>query len=292
MICQATYDSLDAIPEALRDEFEQKGSKWQLKDSAIPGVGPLFNKALAANSEKQLGQLETKKSRIRELEEELSTKNDRLAAIDSPGSQVLSGDDAKNWSEYTKLGTPSEIKTKLAEHAVQLAKITEFETGAAVTKAVDSLKDQINPEVLTDWLTSKEGEGVEVFVKTVEQTDAKNNKVQVEVPWVKIEKKGDDGKVKVSEQELLTFAKETLPDWKYKALTTVDGDTKAKPKTVTQPVSGVKLPDLGSTQKTPSPDEKKRPVDTFNQQRDSKPNPFAKTAVPGIGAGGGVGTAR
>ncbi len=291
MICQATYDSLEAIPEALREEFEQKNGKWQLKSEAIPGVGPLFNSALAANESKAVGQVKTRNERIRVLEEELNTAKDKLAVLDTPGNKVLSKDDAASFDAYVALGTPKEIKTKLAQNEELSGKVAKFETGDALAKVAQAngLGDvKINPEVLTDWLTSADNKGVTVFVKTVEQTDAKGAKTNVEVPHVRIEK-NEDGVTKVSERELLPFAKEVMPEWKYTALiATGEEASGGGKKTATKAAagagngSGVKIPDLSSARKPVTEgSDKKRPIDLFNEQRAAKANPFAKNGATG-----------
>lgn len=283
MICQATYDSLEAIPQNLRDEFEQVNGKWQIKADAVPGIGPLFNAALSANSERQLGQLATKREELRIAKEELNKAQDKLAVLDTPGNKILSKADADTFDAYTTLGTPKEIKEKLANYDDLSGKVTRFETTDTLRKVTEAngLGDvKLNPEVLSDWLTSEDGKGHTVFIKTAESTDAKGAKVNVEVPFVRIEKTVD-GKQQVSERELLPFAKEVLPEWKYSALVsgaTVAPADKGKGK---QPANGagggVKIPDLGSARKQADDtgSEKKRPIDIFNEQRAAKPNPFA-----------------
>jgi hypothetical protein len=286
MICQATYESLESIPEALRDEFQQVNGKWQLKDSAIPGVGPLFNSALAANEQKAVGQVKTRNEKIKALEEELNLANDKLAVLDTPGNKVLSKADAETFEAYTKLGTPTEITSKLQNQTELEKKVTTFETGQALSKVTtaNGLGDvKLNPEVLTDWLASDASKGIKAFVKTVESTDSKGAKVSVEVPYVRIEKTVD-GKIEVTEKELLPFAKETLADWKYAALTSgasATADTaNGKGKPIKQAGgAGVKIPDLGSASRTPTEGDKKRPVDVFNEQRAAKPNAFTKQQI-------------
>jgi hypothetical protein len=287
MICQATYDSLESIPETLRDEFHSVNGKWQLKDTAIPGVGPLFNSALAANEAKAVGQVKTRNEKIKTLEEELNTAKDRLSVLDTPGTKVLSKADGDTFDAYTKLGTPTEIESKLKNHTELETKVATFETGAALSKVTEAngLGDvKLNPEVLTDWLASADAKGLKAFVKTVESTDAKGVKTSVEVPYIRVEKTVD-GKIEVTEKELLPFAKETLPEWKYSALTSGNGNGngnepgKGKPAPLVKG-AGVKIPDLGSARKTVDEGaDKKRPVDVYNEQRASKPSPFSKQQI-------------
>jgi len=273
MICEATYASLDAIPEALREEFEQVGGKWQLKPTAIPGVGPLFNSALAANEQKAVGQVKTRNVRIKELETQVNDLENKLAVVDIPGHKVLSKEDSDLFDKYAKLGTPAELETQLAAAKDALDKAQRFEITEALNKVAGTLTG-INSEVLSDWALGNPN--LKFFTKSVEQTDAKGLKTTVEVPFVRIEEE-KNGKVEVSEKELLPFAKESLPDWKYAALTTAADGKKVTAPTAQAPVKGVRLPDLGSTQTAPAGGStKERPIDTFNKQRDARPSPFAK----------------
>lgn len=286
MICNATYESMEAIPEALRDEFEQVNGKWQLKASAIPGVGPLFNSALAANESKAVGQVKTRNEKIRVLEEENNSLKDKLSVLDSPGNKVLSKADANTFDAYAALGTPTEIKAKLEKLPELEGKVTQFETADSLVKVTkaNGLGDvKLNPEVLTDWLRDPANNGITAFVKTEERTDTKGAKVSVEVPYVRVETL-EDGKTKVSEKELLTFAKEKMPDWKYTAL--VAGsveDTNGKKAPAPANTNGVRVPDLGSARQEPGAETgAERPVDRFNKQRQAKPSPFAAKTLPGV----------
>lgn len=292
MICEATYTSFEAIPETLREEFEQVSGKWQLKQSAIPGVGPLFNSALAANEAKAVGQVKTRNERIRVLEEENNQIKDKLAVLDSPGNKVLSKADADTFDAYAKLGTPTEIKTKLDKLPEMEGKVLKFETSESlvkVTKANGLGETTLNPEVLSDWLASEENKGVKVFVKTEERLDAKNQKVSVEVPYLRIEKL-ENGQTTVTEKELLPFAKENMLGWKYDALVAGTPSDTDKGKQQLAPNtggngSGVRVPNLGSARQEPTEEKAERPVDKFNKARAAKPNPFTKSPT-GVMAGG------
>ena len=279
-ICNATYDSFEAIPEALRGEFEQVNGKWQLKQDAIPGVGPLFNAGLAANEARAVGQVKARNEKIREHEQTINQLQDKLAVLDSPGNRVLSKADADTFDALVALGTPTEIKSKLERLPELEGKVTKFETSESlvqVTKATGLGDIKLNPDVLTDWLGSPENAGLAAFVKTEERQDAKGQKVSVEVPYVRVEERGADGKVTVSEKELLTFAKEKMPTWKYNALVAgSEADLVKGQAPVNNPAPlGLKVPDLGSTRDKPKADETERPVDRYNKQRAAKPNPFA-----------------
>ncbi len=281
MLFNATYDSFDAIPEAYRAEFEQVNGKWQLKADAIPGVGPLFNAGLAANEARAVSQVKTRNEKIKEQEQTINQLQDKLAVLDSPGNKVLSKADADSFDAYAALGTPTEIKAKLEKLPELEGKVTKFETSDALAQVAkaNGLGDvKLNPEVLTDWLGATKG--ITAFVKTEERQDTKGQKVNVDVPYLRIEETGADGKTTVSEKELLTFAKEKMPDWKYNAL--ISGSAEAAPaggKGNPAPANtggGMKVPDLGSARQQPAADgDTKRPVDKYNEQRAARPSPFA-----------------
>lgn len=292
MIVNATYDSLDAIPEkfegSIRDEFHQVNGKWVLKDDAVPGVGPLFNAGLYANEQRALTQYKTTKTRADNLETEVGQLKDRLAISDQPGTVILSPQDAKIWEKYQKLGTPNEVEKKLNELPTLQEKVTRFETETAMSKLVEQV--QLNSEVLSDIIATSPNK-LEVFVKEVDAIDAKGNAVKVPTAYVKVESTVD-GKAFLEEKELIPYVKETQPQWKAEALIAAKVDEKGKPVTkpaapVTKPPAGVRLPNLGSTNQTVAKtEEAERPVDRFNKRRESQPNPFtSKTPIIGQTAG-------
>lgn len=264
MIVQATYKSLDEIPEkfegSLRDEFHQVDGKWVLKDTAIPGVGVLFNKALYDNEQRAITQAKNHRDRAKALEAEVNELRSQLATVQTPGNVSLSSSDAKNWERYTKLGTPKDLEQALEELGSLRDKVQKFELEKAVSDVAKA--SGLNAEVLSDWAFSSEGKNLAFELKTVD------NK---QVAFVKVEKSDSDGKVSVEEKELLAFAKEALPEWKYTALTS---EVKSQPEIKQSP----KLPILGSSQSKVDNEERKRPVDLFNQQRQTKPSPFLPKA--------------
>lgn len=282
MICQATYESLEAIPEALRDEFEQKNGKWQLKESAIPGVGPLFNAAVAANAQKAVDQVKVRNQRITDLETENLSLKEKLAVLDNPGHRALSKEDADAFDRYAKLGTPKEVESRISRLSELEEKVRHVELKEKIQKVATALPEvKLDPEVLSDWASGPEGAGLEFFVKEASVTDDKGKKVTREVPFVKVEKK-EGGKVEVTEHELLTYAKANLPEWKYNALLS-GGQASQAP----QPrAPGVRMPDLGSTKQSPGAEpQKEKAIDKFNKQRAGRPNPFAAPVIPRPGIG-------
>lgn len=285
MICESSYDSLDQIPEALRDEFEKKGSKYVLKADAIPGVGDLFNAGIAANRDRALKQLKTAtevtipglNSKISELE---TNQPDSLA----PGSVVLSPDDAKAWKRFNELGTVKEVEEKVK-------KFPELEKEVATTALAASLaafKDLgLNNDVLTDWLSNTPG--LTAFLKDGKVLDAKGNQVDGKIPMLKVETPDGNNKIKVEEVALMTYAKEKLPDWKYTALTTppaaAQGGAQTQQPTFQQPVigqqpqtGGVFLPNQSSAATGNGgggSGEKKNYAAQFNEERSKAgANPF------------------
>lgn len=265
-ICQAWYDSLEAIPEALRDEFEQSGARWRLKADAIPGAAELLNAGLAANRDRALTQYTNEQQKSQRLEADLSQAQAELNNIRQPGAVVLSGDDAKAWEAYTKLGTPKELK-KIAEELPQLKAQVEGQTLAQSLQEIAEATG-LNHEVLNEWATGKKGEGVTFLTK--DQDGAK-------VPYVKVETKGDDGKVQVQEHELTAYAEQNLPGWMFTALTTAADGKQVEVKKPAQQPTGVKLPNMGRANGKPAPpDKKETPAQKFQKQRDAVPSPFAR----------------
>lgn len=273
MICQATYDSLEAIPEDLREEFHQVKGKWVLKETAIPGVGPLFNPGLAANEERAVSQVKARNERITKLEEENNLLKDKLSALDSPDSRVLSKEDSQTFEAFVALGTPKELKKKLEEHESLSDKVRSYERREEFNK-MGALG--INPDVLSDWAQS--AADLEFVTKSAEEGSGDKKKVTV-TPVVRVPVV-ENGKSRVVERDLLEYAQEVLPDWKYKALTATAAATEA-PDTAPP----VKLPDLRSSKNEPTQDRtKKRPVDRANEERASRPNPFKRPVVAVAGA--------
>lgn len=261
MIANATYDSLESIPETfegnLRDEFHQVGGKWVLKDSALPGVAQVFHSAIYANEQRAVDQAKRHKKRADELEIKVKDLSDQV--VSDPGAVVLSPDDAKLWETYSKLGTPKDLEAKIGELSTLREKVETHE----LTTAVSGLAQEFgfNSDVLADWAVSSQN--LQFVTKEVEGK---------KLPFVRVEEADDKGKVTVSEKQLDVYAKETLPEWKYNALMT--GAKTTEPRT-----TGVRLPNVGSAQNGTSLPEAKKAVDVFNAERAAKPNPFMTTDV-------------
>lgn len=271
MICESIYDSLEAIPEELRGEFEQKDGKWQLKADAIPGVGALFNAGLVANERRAVDQVKAKGQRIKDLEAEVLRLGDQAAVLQDPNSVTLSKADADAWKKYTALGTPKDIESKLTEF--ETVKVTAEKFNLRETLSKLSADVQLNSAVLEDWALSAEGKDLQFTVKEVVGKDPKTGQeVTTKVPMVKVQTMSGNKTVE-TEVELLTYAKENLPEWKYAALTSAVEKLKT-----TVPVNAVTMPNLGSATSSPGTPGTVKPVDKFNEARAAKPNPFMPAA--------------
>ncbi len=291
MICQSTYDSLDQIPEAFRDEFENKNGKYVLKADAIPGVGDLFNASIAANRDRAMDQLKAANTRKTELERQLQEAKDNSADALPPGSKVLSAEDAKAWERYTKLGAVKELEAIVAKIPELERKVQETELAASLAIFKDS---GLNNEVLTEWLATTKDAKLSAFLKDGKVKDAKGNIVDGKIPMLKVETpEAGSNKVKVEEVELLPYAQTNLPAWKYQALITpapaqtgATGSTStvAQPAPTGQPVigqpatGGVLLPSQSSASTGNGgggSGEKKNYAQKFNQEREKQgANPF------------------
>lgn len=282
MICQSIYDSVDAIPDNLVGEFDQINGKWQLKNDAIPGVGALFNKGLADNEKKAVDQVKARNIRIINLEAEKAvmeterdTLKDQLSVVQQPGAKVLSKEDVENWDKYTNLGTPKDLETKLLSLESLELKTQQYELRSAIEKLAKETK--INPDVLTDWANSEDGKNLEFFTSETKVRDAKGVETVEKVPMVTIST-DEAGKITKSQRNLLEYAKEKMPDWKYSALMTVKDTevlTSSSNKKAAAPTgTGIILPNLGSSNGALVVDQGVRPVDRFNAERAAKPNPL------------------
>ena len=267
MICSAEYDSFDAIPEAFRPDFENKDGKWKMKPDAIPGAAAVFQPALYANEQRAVGQVKTRNTRIQELESEVELLKNSQATQNEPGAVVLNAKDAATWNELSTMGTPKELKAKLtrAQELEMAERERQIADGAAAVTAAG-----LNSEPLADWAKVNQGHTFSVKETAV---DGK----PVKVAMVKVEAEVD-GKIKVEEHELLTYAKDKMPGYMYDALTTAPDGTKQKPAPQAQQQSGggVRMPNMGKSAAADEgrPKADKKPVENFNEARAAKPNPF------------------
>lgn len=278
MICQATYDSYDAIPEAFREEFELRDGVYVIKESAIPGAASALNPGLAGNRDRALGQLRSARARVTELETQVSTLQSevetlRTASSVPEGSVVLGEKDAKSWKKYTAMGTPQELEVKVNEHKDLSAKVARMNAQQEAAKLSTELG--LNADVLSDWRNHpEEGSGI-AGITTKTEKDSEGN--DVKVAYVTLEKEVD-GKIRTEEVKLLDHAKSVLPDWKFKALTasSEDGDSGNEGGGENEPSdSGIRLPKMESGKKDPGKGSDKDSIfSRFQDERDSAPSPF------------------
>lgn len=284
MICEAIYTSLEAIPEALRDEFEQVDGKWQLKSTAVPGVGQLFNRSLAANEKKAVDQVKKRNQKISDLEAEvtrltteLETAKDEADVVKAPGSKVLSKEDAESFDTYVKLGTPKDIQAKVEKLDSLTQELNQLRTSKTVAEIAAAAN--LNPEVLEDFLISDKGRGIQL--ETEDVTVRENGKDTITKKVVARVTKDENGKIIESKVDFLEVAKERMAGYQFEALTKgaqpdAQGKVASNNNNQQQPQTGVRLPNLGSAnQHQPSSGgDGKSWAEKFNEERANKPNPL------------------
>lgn len=270
MICNATYNAYDEIPEALRGEFEQVGDKWQLKESAIPGVGPLFNSAVAANAARAVEQVKLRNGKIRELESKITDLESKVTL--SEGQTVLSDEEQKLFSNLKQFGDAQAIQAAFNELTELRTKLKDVELTSSIEQVAKSAN--LNGDVLLDW--AKQNPGLKFLTKDVETVDAKGTKTVAKQPVVQLEIE-HNGKQKIEEHSLIDYAKSNMPEWKFNAMQAT------KQNSVTVQSDSVRLPALGSAAAPTSIEPNNtRPVDKFNAARAAAPSPFAPAAKQGV----------
>lgn len=271
MLFKAVYDSLDQVPPEYKEHFESKNGKWQLKEDAIEGVGDLFNAGIAANRDKALDQLKARNTEVTSLTAQLKDAESKANSAIPAGAVVLQGDDAKAWTKYQTLGTPKDVEKIVKENSTLNEKVRNIELTSSLESVAKAAN--LNHGVLSDWATHpSDGKGISFLTKK-----EKNDKNEdIEVAYVKVETPvdGQPNKLEVKEHKLIDFAKEKLPEWKFTALTAVEGQKPAQQR------SGVTFPNLGKANKEgtkPTGGETTKAVEKFNAERAQTPNPFMPT---------------
>lgn len=273
MICQATYDSLDQIPEAFRGEFEQKNGKWCLKADAIPGAAELLNPGLAENRDRALDQYKSELTKSQALQTELNQARSELSGLKQPGSTILSGEDAKAWQRYVKLGAVKDLET-IAQQYPKL--VAQVEGSKRIQHLQQIAQDTgLNFEVLKDWANMESAQNIEFFTKEIDENGQKVKKL--------FGKRSNEvnGKTEVTEHSFDELAG-SLPSYMRTALET-SGEEKKENQAA--PQKGVKVPVLGSTKQAAPGQPEERPVDKFNKERATRPNPLRPPAAPQPPAG-------
>lgn len=278
MICQSSYDSFEAIPEAMRGDFENKNGKWVMKLDAIPGAAELLNPGLAANRDRALTQYTNEQTRAAGLETQLAQATAELNNIKSPGSRILGGDDAKAYDGYVALGSLKDVKKIVDDHPKLVAQVE----GAAKETTIQKVAAEtgVNPEVLKDWANMESAKNLEFYAKEVEIDDPAGGKDKVKVKQLYAKKSSVvDGKTEITDHSFDELTS-NIPSYMKEALTkveTAEGETTNGQSAIVAN-KGVQIPNLGSTRTTPVKTDDKKPVDTFNKARESKVNPLLPSA--------------
>lgn len=261
MICNATYDKYEDIPEELRPEFESVDGKWNLKESAVPGAGLLFNSSVAANMAKAVNQVKQKNLKIDELTTEIESLK---AQIEKDPTTTMSKKDIELYNKYKELGEYDDLANSINELPTLKENLRKTEVQAMVQSVAQAAN--LNHDVLNDWMSQRPD--LKFEIQEIETLDEKKQAVKIKKPVVKLETE-HNGKIKVEEHDLSEYAKANLPEWKYSALMAKAQDQK------TQAPIGAKVPDFGRASVTKEKtQEATRPVDKFNAERAKAVNPF------------------
>lgn len=282
-ICQATYDSLEAIPEALRGEFENKNGKWVIKADAVPGAAEVLNPGLAANRDRALDQYTREQQRATKLEGDLAQAQSELNNMRAPGSRILGSDDAKAYDGYVALGSVKDVKKIVDEHPKLVAQVEGVKLEGSLQKIAEEAG--INFEVLKDWAKMDSAKNLEFFTKEVEIDNPDKAGEKIKVKQLAAKRSDEvNGKTEITEVSFDDLAS-ALPSYMKDALTkTETGDESDKGKSAIQQGKGVRIPNLSSTQNTTTAkDTDKRPVDQFNKEREAKVNPLMPAASKAAG---------
>ncbi len=272
MICQPTYNSLEEIPENLREEFELSKGVYKLKASAIPGVDKLFNEGLVENARRAVEQAKNRRDKIKELEKINEDLEAKLALTEDPGGEILDKQAAEQWKRYSALGTPDEFEKLKSSYASLESEVKVARLKETVEKI--SKESKLNPDVLMDWV--KESPNISFIRKEVKVTE-KGKESIVSEPWARVETTSPDGKVTVEEKPLLDAAKASLADWKFAVLTK---PSEGKPPQASP--SGVRLPSFSKTEGEGEPIQKsfgRAAAEKLNAARMNAPSPFKKMGI-------------
>lgn len=296
MILKTVYPNFEAIPEFARAEYEQQADgSWKMKQDAIEGAAEHFNAGLAANRDRALQQKQAADAARDQALQRAQNAETQLANLTANGGRVFSAQDAAALDNYRALGDVPTL-TKLKETA------TANEQELASLKGEKNLKTIAEKtglafDALNEWFSHPtRGANLEPFTKTeereVEEKDQFGNitkvKKPVEVAYIR-KIQVIDGKNVQTEVELLTEAKGILPEFQFNALTAKPNQTGNNPNGGNQegngqqlgvqpPVQPFALPMLGGGQQSTQQGGQQPPVtvaQTFQAERDAKPNPFA-----------------
>lgn len=218
MLLKSVYDSQDLIPEWARTAglfVQRTDGKWEIKHGEIEGIAALTNPGLAANRDALRAEKEAADTRASEAERRATAAEAQANAGRTPGSIVLSADDARAWQGFTQLGTFKEVK-KIVEEYPTLKKKVELQ--GHETEWREAAKDAgVNFEVLRDTLSSQRGEGLAIKRKLVEELDGQNQKVKVMRAFL-VQRTKEGEVTKETEHALMEFAAANWPAWLVSAL--------------------------------------------------------------------------
>lgn len=104
------YDKLDDVPEALRGEYKQSGSRW-VPDLSEDHPVLVLNKTLKQEKE-------VEEAKVKKLRTDLDDALEAAKTSGAPRGQALVAKaDADALNGYKALGTVDELKTKITEHS-------------------------------------------------------------------------------------------------------------------------------------------------------------------------------
>lgn len=291
MLLQAIYDSFESIPEFARAEYEQKNGKWHLKQDAIQGGAEHLNPGLAANRDALRTEKETAAQRATAAEQRANQAEAELSRYKSPGTVILSAEDAKSWKAYTELGDIKTVKAMVSEYPTLKGQITQAEKEKALQAAAQAAG--VSFDVLNDQLKMPGREKLKVVVKDMTTQNAQGQPQTVKQAFMVVPTQAEGGAIQLTEQPLIEYAKNNWPSYVVSALQ-AQQQTPAQPQptlpiNTAQPI--VNPPAVPAVPPTgPSPTAPLNPADPyalaqkFNAARDTRPNPLNPTPVQQPGA--------
>lgn len=279
------FASQELIPEALRPYYKQVGGEWVFDHAQFDGIAALVVPGLEANRLEWQQNRERERTLRQAAETELAQAKNELASLKQPGTIVLSEADAKTYRKLTELGDYKTVAEKVQGYDKVNGELTNLKRREAFRDV--SRKAGLNEEVLVDVMESARGQGLEVFTRPVETTDAKGQKKTQEVAFVKILKQ-ENGQAVQTEANLLEHAKaNNWPQYIIAGLTaqpaaaTQQGQQGAqtRPAQAATSAAPITYPAVGanSGQQAGNVDVGSV-VDKLNKRRSTVQSPFAKPA--------------
>lgn len=205
MILKATYPNQEAIPEAYRALYTQRGTEWVLNLAEIDGIVPMASAGVTAQLTAAQTQIAAITSDRDGLKNRVSQLDNELAVARIPGGVSLSPEDAKAWQKYVELGKPKDLETLKTEHTALQEKVTLQERESSIRKYADQFK--FNPDALADIANSDRGKNLDFIPKQVAVTDKQGKQTLETHPYVKVSSTVD-GKTTEREISLQEYAKE------------------------------------------------------------------------------------